>query len=84
MIYDTLSNEQVLVQGIIDLLVVDNDSAQIIDYKYSAHDSEYLRERYALQLDLYRQVVAKVLKINPAKIDCSIVNIRLGFQVDMY
>ena len=77
--------EEMIFQGAIDLLAVDEaaDKVLIIDYKYSAHDSEYLRERYALQLDLYRQVVAKVLKIEPLKIDCSIVNIRLGFQVDL-
>jgi ATP-dependent helicase/nuclease subunit A len=61
MIYDTSSNEQVLVLGIIDLLVVDNDSAQIIDYKYSRSDGEHLKERYKKQLDLYAFATEKIL-----------------------
>ncbi len=77
--------EEMIFQGAIDLLAVDESSGRvrIVDYKYSAHDGEYLRGRYALQLELYRQAAAKVLKIEPSKIECTIVNIRRGFQVDL-
>ena len=77
--------EEMIFQGAIDLLAVDETSGRvrIVDYKYSAHDGAYLRERYALQLELYRLATAKVLKIEPSKIECAIVNIRRGFQVDM-
>ncbi len=77
--------EEMIFQGAIDLLAVDEDGGRvrIVDYKYSSHGAEYLRERYRLQLDLYRMAAAKVLKIEPSRISCSIVNIRLGFQVDM-
>ena len=77
--------EEMIFQGAIDLLAVDETSGRvrIVDYKDSAHDGAYLRERYALQLELYRLATAKVLKIEPSKIECAIVNIRRGFQVDM-
>ncbi len=77
--------EEMIFQGAIDLLAVDETSGRvrIIDYKYSAHDADYLRERYRLQLELYRLATAKTLKIEPSNIDCAIVNIRRGFQVEM-
>jgi len=78
--------EEMIFQGAIDLLAVDEDCGRvwIVDYKYSSHEEEYLRSRYALQLELYRLATAKVLKIEPSKIQCSIVNIRRGFQVDVF
>lgn len=78
-------SEEMIFQGAIDLLAVDEERRKvwIIDYKYSAHDQAYLRERYRLQLELYRLATAKVLKMAPSNIHCAIVNIRRGFQVDM-
>ena len=79
------ANEEMIFQGAIDLLAVDemDGRVRIVDYKYSTHDGEYLRERYGLQLELYRLATAKILKIDPSKIECAIVNIRRGFQVDI-
>ncbi len=74
--------EEMLFQGAIDLLAV-GERVEIIDYKYSTRSAEDLKLHYKPQLDLYRLAVAKVMKINPADISCCIVNIRLGFQVDM-
>ncbi|MBE5744678.1 MAG: hypothetical protein E7355_00925 [Clostridiales bacterium] len=76
------NEEEMIFQGAIDLLAIDDDGAWIIDYKYSKKDAEALKERYALQLDLYRQATAKILKMPMEKIRCSIVNIYKGFQVD--
>ncbi len=53
----------VLVQGIIDLLLVKNGKAIIIDYKYSGADKETLKNRYFKQLELYAYAVEKVLKL---------------------
>ena len=72
-----------LFQGAIDLLAVGEDGAWIIDYKYSRKDEEYLKNHYRPQLDLYRLAVSKILKIPKESIRCTIVNIYLGFQVDM-
>ncbi len=82
---ETVDSEEMIFQGAIDLLALNetNGRVRIVDYKYSAHDGEYLRERYRLQLELYRLATAKILKIEPSKIECAIVNIRRGFQVDM-
>ena len=71
-----------LFQGALDLLAV-GEEVQIIDYKYSTRGAEELKAHYKPQLDLYKLAVAKIMKIDPAVIRCSIVNIRKGFQVDM-
>ena len=75
-------DEQMIFQGAIDLLAV-GDEVRIIDYKYSTRDAEYLRAHYKPQLVLYRMAVAKALKIEESKIHCTIVNIRLGFEVEV-
>ena len=75
-------DEQMIFQGAIDLLAV-GDEVRIIDYKYSTRNAEYLRTHYKPQLALYRMAVAKALKIEESKIHCTIVNIRLGFQVEV-
>ena len=55
------SKENVLLQGIIDLLAVKGNEAYIIDYKYSALDGESLKGRYQKQLDLYAYAVESTL-----------------------
>ena len=75
--------EFILFQGAIDLLAVDENGARIVDYKYSARDGEYLKKHYALQLALYRRVAAKILKLPLEKVRATIVNIRLGFEVEL-
>ncbi len=74
--------EEMLFQGAIDLLAV-GEKTRIIDYKYSTRTAEELKLHYGPQLDLYRLAVGKILKIAPKEIACSIVNIRLGFEVEM-
>ena len=56
-----LKDETVLVQGVIDLLAVDGNSARIADYKYSLLPPEALSKKYLKQLDLYAYAVEKVL-----------------------
>lgn len=80
-ILDTTSVEPVLLQGVIDLLVVDGDSAEIIDYKYSALKSSALKEKYKKQLDLYAYAVEKALK---KKVDKkTLVNVYSGETVEI-
>ncbi len=52
---------KVLVQGVIDLLVVDGDFAYIVDYKYSSKSREGLINSYQKQLDLYAKAVETAL-----------------------
>ncbi|MBE5737761.1 MAG: hypothetical protein E7348_05110 [Clostridiales bacterium] len=66
-ILDTLSQENVLLQGVIDLLAIDKDKAIIVDYKYSSLDKNSLKVKYAKQLELYAYAVNKVLGANVEK-----------------
>ena len=75
--------EEMIFQGAIDLLAVGKNEAWIIDYKYSQKDKQSLQSHYAPQLELYRLATAKILQIPKERVHCSIVNICLGFQVDM-
>ncbi len=59
-IFETLSKEPVLLQGIIDLLVLTETGAQIIDYKYSVLDSISLKKKYKKQLQLYSYAVENI------------------------
>ncbi|MBR3216052.1 MAG: PD-(D/E)XK nuclease family protein, partial [Exiguobacterium sp.] len=66
------TDEHVLIQGIIDCLYFDGDSYVLLDYKSDAvthlSDSrenahERLRERYAIQLQLYREAIETIWDI---------------------
>ena len=76
-------SEEMLFQGAIDLLAVGEDEVRIIDYKYSVRDPKSIKEHYRLQLRLYKKAVAKILNVPPEKVRCTIVNIYLGYQVDV-
>lgn len=75
--------EEMLFQGAIDLLAVNENEVRIIDYKYSVRDPDSIKEHYLLQLRLYKLAAAKILKISPEKVRCTIVNIYRGYQVDV-
>ena len=77
------SNEQILVQGIIDLLAIDkkNKTAVVVDYKYSSLDKNSLKIKYAKQLQLYAYAVEKVLKLKVDKM--VIVNLFTGEIVEL-
>ena len=77
------NGEEMIFQGAIDLLAVRGEEVRIIDYKYSKRQAKGLREHYKPQLDLYKKAVAKILKLEENSIRCTIVNICLGFQVDV-
>ena len=73
------SDEEILVQGVIDLLAVDADGAEVIDYKYSSHDKETLKRTYSKQLDLYAYAVERALGLKVKS--KTIVNIFTGETV---
>ena len=70
-----------LLQGIIDLLVIDGENAEIIDYKYSSRTAESLKNKYEKQLDLYAYAVNKVL--GKKVIKKTLVNIFTGESVSV-
>ena len=75
------SDEKVLIQGIIDLLAIDEDSAIIIDYKYSGVDKKTLYKRYCKQLEIYGEAVEKVL--GKKVIRKTIISLLTGETVDV-
>lgn len=72
------STEEVLLQGVLDLLAIDEekDEAYIIDYKYSALPKDVLKEKYQKQLQLYRYATNKIL--NKKVVKTCIVALKTG------
>lgn len=62
-VLDVETESDILLQGVIDLLVIDGDKAKIVDYKYSKLSAEGLKRKYSLQLSLYAYAVEKVLGV---------------------
>ena len=79
-----IENEELLFQGAIDLLaLLEDGTVWIIDYKYSRKGAESLKKRYAHQLALYKRATARILKVEPSKIRCAIVNLLREFEVEL-
>jgi len=58
----------VLVQGVIDLVIINGDSAIIIDFKTNkTHNEKYLIGQYGLQLKMYAMAFEKAYKIRVDK-----------------
>ena len=76
-------DEEMLLQGAIDLLAVGDGFAEILDYKYSQKGEDALRETYAMQLKLYKMAVAKALNLPVGSVRCTIVNIYRGFEMEL-
>lgn len=53
--------DEVLLQGVIDLLSVKGNEAIIVDYKYSGASESVLKERYKKQLALYKLALQKIM-----------------------
>lgn len=73
-LFETDADDGVLVQGAIDLLV-ERNGYTIIDYKYSHKDDELLVKTYSKQLALYKNAVARIMRVDPATVSTYIVNI---------
>ena len=58
-IYHEVEGQEVLVQGIIDCWFEEEDGLVLIDYK-SNQSEESIRENYRVQMDLYREALAKL------------------------
>ncbi len=71
----TEATDKVLVQGAIDLLVLGNGNARVVDYKFSGKTDEALLATYAPQLKLYKRAVSVICNLSEDKIQTTIVNI---------
>ena len=55
--------EKVLIQGVVDLVIVKNGEAILIDYKTNRqNDADILREKYKIQLECYKIAVENAIK----------------------
>lgn len=72
--------DQVMLQGVIDLLAVDGDSATVVDYKYTAH-SDQVKQNYASQLNSYKIAVQKILGVSSVK--CFVMSVADGKLISM-
>ena len=78
-LYPGASEDTVLVQGVIDLLAVRGEEAVVVDYKYSSHSEEQLKQDYAAQVDLY--VAAASQWPGVRRVSAYLVNILRGYCV---
>ncbi len=69
------SNEEIVFQGAMDLIVLDENGYTIVDYKDSALGGDALARKYALQMRLYRKTLAKIFRVSPDSVRVRIVNI---------
>ena len=68
-LFETDSSEKVLIQGIADLIAIDNDGATLIDYKLSTIESEGdLIKTYKTQMALYKNAIEEILKLKVKKV----------------
>lgn len=77
---DKRFSDQVMLQGVIDLLVLGKDSATVVDFKYTSH-SDLVRKNYQAQLASYRLAVRKICKIDDVK--CYVLSIDDNKLIDM-
>ncbi len=62
---DYEQDKEVLLQGIVDLLLINGNDAIVIDYKYTAETNPtVLKSRYERQLSAYAYAVEKALALN--------------------
>ncbi len=79
----TSAEDEIVLQGALDLLCEDEAGYLILDYKYSSHAAERLKEDYAPQIDLYRKAVAKIKGVDERTIRARLVNLLGLFEVEM-
>ena len=78
-LFETKSRDEVLVQGVIDLMAVRGSECVIVDYKYSSHDAARLLADYTPQLKIYAAAARKSEGVE--KVSAYILNILRGFVV---
>ena len=60
---DKRFSDEVMLQGVIDLLVVDGDKATVIDFKYTSR-SDLVEQNYTAQLNSYKLAVKRICGID--------------------
>lgn len=65
-------SDEVMLQGVIDLLVISGDKATVVDFKYTAH-SDRVKQNYTAQLNSYKLAVEKICGIQ--NVECYVLSI---------
>ena len=81
--FKTQAEDEIVLQGALDLLCEDEEGYLILDYKYSSHGAERLKADYKAQIDLYKRAVAKIKGVALSTVRARIVNIAGLFDVEM-
>lgn len=63
LIVDSEINDKVLVQGVVDLIIINENSIDIVDYKFSRLPIKTLKQKYSEQLSLYKMAVEKAYNL---------------------
>lgn len=58
----TVSEEKVIVQGVIDLMSIEGEEVTLVDYKYSRSSPDVIKQRYFEQMRVYSLAIERVLK----------------------
>ena len=77
---DKRFSDEVMLQGVIDLLIVGDNRAVVIDFKYTSR-SDLVRKNYQAQLNSYRLAVEKICGIKDVK--CYVLSIADNNLIDM-
>ncbi|MCM1290141.1 MAG: UvrD-helicase domain-containing protein [Corallococcus sp.] len=77
---DKRFSDDVMLQGVIDLLVLGNGSATVVDFKYTSR-SDLVRKNYQAQLKSYRLAVQKICGIQDVK--CYVLSVADNKLIDM-
>ena len=75
--------DDVIFQGAIDLLCEEKTGYLVIDYKYSSLPDAALKERYGVQIALYKKAVARVMRVDERTVRARIVNIARCREIEM-
>lgn len=83
-LYDTENEENIVVQGIIDLYFIDeNDDIILVDYKTDyVQSEEELKEKYKIQLEIYKKALEEALQ-KPVK-EVYIYSIYLNKEIKLF
>ena len=66
---DEVSDDEILVQGVIDFFAIKNNKLTLIDYKYSnSTNDDYLINKYKNQLKIYKIALEKVLNVEKCEV----------------
>ena len=81
-VLETDAQDELLVQGVIDLMAVRGNECIIVDYKYSSHGEEQLVQTYTPQLKIYAAAAKRLPGVE--KVTAYIVNILREFEIQVF